>query len=124
MTTEPDRAETGGRVEPLPTDSNLDNLSSSDEVLPYAGFTAPTPLPSAPPTIARWLAFGSILLGGLLGGLIGFGTSDLLGFPRWGSSLIAIAFAIGGAIGVGIVAQLTLRAMNEWNAVQHPEDQR
>lgn len=124
MTTEPDRSHAGGDVEPAPNDASLNATSSTDGVLPYEGFTAPAPLPSAPPTAARWLAFASILLGGLLGGLIGFGTSDLLGFPRWGSSLIAIAFAIGGAVGVGIVAQLTLRAMNEWNAVHHPEDQR
>ena len=28
---------------------------------------------------------------------------------------------VGGATGVGIIAQLTLRAMGEWNAVNHPE---
>ena len=124
MTTEPDGAHAGYGVEPSNTESGVQSSVSADDVLPYVKFTAPKPIPATPPTTARWLAFAGILVGGLLGGLIGFGTSDLLGFPRWGSSLVAIAFAIGGAIGVGIVAQLTLRAMNEWNAVQHPEDQR
>ncbi len=125
MTTVPEDASVEKSVEPS-TNNTVDSApaSGADEVLPYVNFTAPKPIESAPPTMARWLAFAGILVGGLLGGLIGFGTSDLLGFPRWGSSLVAIAFAIGGAIGVGIVAQLTLRAMNEWNAVQHPEDQR
>ena len=115
MTTEPDSHHAG---------SGIESATAADEVLPYSNFTAPKPIDSTPPTTARWLAFAGILIGGLLGGLIGFGTSDLLGFPRWGSALVGVGFAIGGAVGVGIVAQLTLRAMNEWNAVQHPEDQR
>jgi hypothetical protein len=28
-----------------------------------------------------------------------------------------------GAVGVGVVANLTLRAMNEWKVVQHPEEE-
>ncbi len=107
-----------------PRESQVEPVAVPRDVLPYENFTAPEPLETEPPTLARWLAFTGILISGLLGGLIGFGTSDLLGFPRWASSLVAIGFAIGCAVGVGIVAQLTLRAMNEWNAVQHPEDQR
>ena len=95
-----------------------------NDVLPYSDFVAPKPLAAEPPTAARWLAFGGIVLAGLLGGLIGYGTADLLGAQQWQSAVAAIALAAGAAIGVGIVAQLTLRAMNEWNAVQHPEDRR
>lgn len=108
-------------------DSNSEDLvrrEPSEEVLPFAGLVAPQPLDTAPPSTARWLAFLGVLVGGLLGGLIGFGTADLLGFERWISALAGVAFAIGGAVGVGIVAQLTLRAMNEWHAVRHPEDER
>lgn len=103
---------------------DLERRASSEEILPFAHLVAPRPLETTPPPIARWLAFAGILLGGLLGGLIGFGTTDLLGFERWVSALAAVAFALGGAVGVGIVAQLTLRAMNEWHAVHHPEDSR
>jgi len=98
--------------------------TAAEGVLPYANFDAPKPLVSEPPEAARWLSFAGILVAALLGGMIGFGTTDLLGAPRWASALVAVLFAIGAAVGVGIVAQLTLRAMNEWNAVQHPEDQR
>jgi hypothetical protein len=28
---------------------------------------------------------------------------------------------VSGAVGVGIIAGLTLRAMNEWSSVRHPE---
>ena len=104
--------------------NGIEPVPGRNDVQPFKDFTAPQPLDTEPPGAARWLAFAGILLGGLLGGLIGFGTSDLLGFPRWGSALVAVLFAAGCAAGVGIVAQLTLRAMNEWNAVHHPEDQR
>lgn len=107
-----------------PEENQIESVSIPDDVVPFANFSAPEPLETAPPAFARWVAFAGILISGLMGGLIGFGTSDLLGFPRWASSLVAIGFAIGCAIGVGIVAQLTLRAMNEWNAVHHPEDRR
>jgi hypothetical protein len=54
--------------------------------------------------------------------MIGYGTGDLLGD---GSSLWtgvgAVAGAAAGAVGVGIVAGLTLRAMSEWRAIEHPE---
>lgn len=94
------------------------------DLLPFAGLSIPEPLETQPPTTARWLAFAGTLVGGLLGGLIGFGTADLLGAERWISALVGVLFAAGGATGVGIVAQLTLRAMNEWRAVHHPEDDR
>jgi hypothetical protein len=108
----------------VPDRNQVEPVSISQEAVPYEEFTAPDPLDTEPPAIARWLAFAGVLVSGLLGGLIGFATSDLLGFQRWVSSLVAIGFAIGCALGVGIVAQLTLRAMNEWNAVRHPEDPR
>ncbi|MFT7599559.1 MAG: hypothetical protein ACI8TP_002494 [Acidimicrobiales bacterium] len=93
----------------------------SSDVLPFDGLVAPAPLSSTPPEPARWLAFAGILIGGLLGGLIGYGVGDLLTGNELWAAVGALAGGLGGAIGVGIVSALTLRAMNEWKAVQHPE---
>lgn len=89
--------------------------------LPFEGLVAPEPLATTPPTGARWLAFVLILISGLLGGLIGYGTADVMGGSTLIVGLSGILGALIGAIGVGIVAGLTLRAMNEWHAVKHPE---
>lgn len=94
---------------------------ASDTALPFEGLEPPAPLTTDPPTGARWLAFGSILVGGLLGGMIGYGTADVMGGSDVVVGLGAVLGAAIGAIGVGIVAGLTLRAMNEWHAVHHPE---
>lgn len=92
-----------------------------DASLPFESLHAPEPLPSAPPTQARWLGFAAIVVGGLLGGVIGWGTGDVLGQTDLWAAVGALIGAVFGAVGVGIVATLTLRAMNEWNAVHHPE---
>lgn len=82
---------------------------------------APTSLPSLG---ARILAFSAILLGGLFGGLIGYGFADLQCAD--GCATRAGAFgllgAVIGAVGVGIVAVLALRAMGEWRTIQHRGD--
>ena len=92
--------------------------------LPFEDLAAPEPLAADPPKAARLAAFGSILLGGLLGGLVGYGVGDVMFRNDTWAAVGALVGAITGAVGVGVVANLTLRAMNEWNAVQHPEDQR
>ena len=87
----------------------------------FPGLHPPEPVapdPGAPP---RVLAFVSILLGGLLGGLIGFGIGDLLWESTLPVALLALVGALVGAVGVGVLANLTLRAMSEWHAVEHPE---
>lgn len=89
--------------------------------MPFDSLTAPQPIRSAPPAQARWLGFAGILVGGALGGMIGWGTGDVLGQTTTWAAIGALIGAVFGAAGVGIVATLTLRAMNEWNAVQHPE---
>jgi hypothetical protein len=85
---------------------------------PPDGDYAPSALPS---TGARVLAFVSILVGGLCGGLIGWALVDLM--SDGGSELLAglagLAGAIVGAGGVAVVATLALRAMGEWRTVQH-----
>ena len=75
---------------------------------------APTALPS---TGARALAFAAILFGGLCGGLIGYAFVDLqcrgdCAALAGGAGLLG---AVIGAVGVGVVAVLALRAMAEWN---------
>ena len=74
---------------------------------------APTALP---PRGARILAFLAILVGGLCGGLIGYGFTDLTcadDCTTW-AGLAGLGGAGLGAGGVGVVAILALRAMAEW----------
>ncbi len=82
---------------------------------------APTALP---PTGARVLAFAAILVGGLCGGLIGYGFMQLQCADD-DCTVLAGAFgllgAVIGAVGVGVVAVLALRAMAEWNT-RPPQD--
>jgi hypothetical protein len=79
---------------------------------------APTSLPS---TGARALAFLAIVIGGICGGLIGYGFTDL----QCADGCTGLAGAIGllgaviGAAGVAVVAVLALRAMGEWRTIQH-----
>ena len=91
--------------------------------MPFEGLEQPLPSAPTPPEAARWAAFAGILVGGLLGGLIGYGTSDLLSDVDLWIGLGTMAGAAIGAIGVGIMSALTLRAMSEWKATQHPEGQ-
>lgn len=77
---------------------------------------APSSLPS---TGARVLAFLAILVGGLCGGLIGYGFTDLSCTDDCSglASGAAILGAVIGAVGVGVVAILALRAMGEWRTI-------
>jgi hypothetical protein len=77
----------------------------------------PTALPS---TGARVLAFLAILVGGLCGGLIGYGFADLSCAEDCGTvaGFAGLLGAVIGAGGVAIVAILALRAMGEWRARQ------
>jgi hypothetical protein len=91
----------------------------------------PTPPPSSdyapsalPSTGARVLAFVAILIGGVCGGLIGYAVTDLQctdGCTTL-SGVVGLIGAVIGAVGVGIVAVLALRAMSEWRTIQHRDD--
>jgi hypothetical protein len=94
---------------------------SGSSPMPFEALEQPLPTAPTPPVGARWAAFAGILVGGLLGGMIGYGTSDLLSDKDLWVGLGTIAGAAIGAVGVGIMAALTLRAMSEWKATQHPE---
>jgi hypothetical protein len=88
---------------------------------PDAPEYAPTALPS---TGARVLAFVAVLFGGLCGGLIGYGFMDLqctgdCTVLAGGAGLLG---AVIGAVGVGIVAVLALRAMAEWDTGRRADD--
>ena len=78
----------------------------------------PTPRSALPPLGARLLAFAAVLIGGLCGGLIGFGVVDLScdGGCTLAATGVGVAGAVLSAVGVAIVATLTLRAMGEWRA--------
>lgn len=84
---------------------------------------APSALPS---TGARVLAFVSILLGGLCGGLIGWAFVDLQCTGDCGvvAGAAGLAGAVIGAGGVAVVAVLALRAMGEWRTIQHRQEGR
>lgn len=91
--------------------------------MPFQGLEAPAPLAADPPPVARWLAFVAILFGGMLAGMVGYGVGDLLGQSSNWAAVGGLLGALTGAVGVGVIANLTLRAMNEWQAVEHPEDE-
>jgi hypothetical protein len=83
---------------------------------------APTALP---PASARVLAFVAILIGGLCGGLIGYGFMQLQCVDEECTVLagaVGLLGAVLGAAGVGVVAVLALRAMAEWNTRPPQED--
>ena len=99
-------------------------MTGSDDLRDLSGEDyKPTALPS---TGARVLAFIAILVGGLCGGLIGYGFTDL----QCSDDCSGLAGGIGllgaviGAVGVGVVSILALRAMGEWRQIQHRDDTR
>jgi hypothetical protein len=100
-----------------------DSPHAPDAPTPRAGEYAPSALP---PTGARILAFVSILVGGLCGGLIGWSFVDLQcdGDCGVAAGLAGLAGAVIGAGGVAVVAVLALRAMGEWRRVAHRQEGR
>jgi hypothetical protein len=80
----------------------------------------------APPTMpsrgAFLLAFVSVVGAGIFGAVIGYGLVDIdCGRNCEGSKALGIIIgALVGAIGVGIVAVLVLRAMSEWKRNPRP----
>jgi hypothetical protein len=60
------------------------------------------------------LAFSAVVVAGVLGGIIGFGITDVSSDSGFVQFLGALVGATVGAVGVGVVAVLVLRAMAEW----------
>jgi hypothetical protein len=78
----------------------------------------PGPTSAAPSIGARILAFASIIVAGACGGLIGYAFMDLqctgdCGVQKGAGALVG---SVGAAVGVAVIAVLTLRAMGEWAA--------
>ena len=72
---------------------------------------------------SRWaflLAFGGVVLAGILGGIIGYGIADVSSQSDVAHVVGAFVGAVIGAGGVGIVAVLVLRAMAEWRRQTPP----
>ena len=117
-------------IDPNDGDSS-EHKESSIEIIPNSkiGKFDVTNLPitatpmSGPSKPSQAMAFGSILLGGLCGGLIGFAFTDLQcsGSCTGASGISALIGAIVGAGGVGVVSILALRAMNEWKSKSEPQ---
>lgn len=79
-------------------------------------------LPDAsPPVWARIAAVSSIIIAGIAGGLIGWSIVDLQCTTDCSTNavLVGVASALICAIGVAVVAVLTLRAMSEWKAIEN-----
>lgn len=83
---------------------------------------SPAPVASAAPSVlARALAVFAIVAAGAAGGLIGYAVTDLNCGPDGCSNWAAVGAVIGAimaAVGVAIVAVLTLRAMGEWKSLE------
>lgn len=82
-----------------------------------------TSLSALPSTAARALAFVSILVGGLAGGLIGYALVDVqcdgdCGVPLGLGVLVGSVLSAGGT---AIVAVLVLRALGEWREMSDRE---
>lgn len=81
------------------------------------------PLSALPSPLARAVAFAAILVAGASGALIGWSFVDLQcsGDCSTPGGIGAIVGGLIAAIGVAVVAVLTLRAMGEWKRIKEDE---
>ncbi len=81
------------------------------------------PLSALPSPTARALAFAAILVAGGCGALIGWSFVDLQceGDCTTPGGIGAVVGGLGAAVGVAVVAVLTLRAMAEWKRIKAEE---
>jgi hypothetical protein len=73
---------------------------------------------------SRWaflLAFGGVVLAGVLGGIIGYGIADVSSQSDTSHVVGALVGALIGAGGVGVVAVLVLRARAVWRRFGPPD---
>jgi hypothetical protein len=98
----------------LPTGALYDRLVPTPEERPLSALPSP---------FARGLAFASIMLAGLCGALIGWAFVDLQceGDCATPSGIGAIVGGASAAVGVAVIAVLTLRAMAEWKRIKEDE---
>ena len=81
------------------------------------------PLSALPSPLARGVAFAAILVAGVCGALIGWSFVDLQceGDCTTPGGIGAVVGGVSAAIGVAVVAVLTLRAMGEWKRLKEEE---
>jgi TRAP-type C4-dicarboxylate transport system permease small subunit len=81
--------------------------------------------PTMPSRTAYLLAFIAVVVGGLFGGIIGYGLVDVSSADASTTSKLVATFigSVFAAGGVGIVAVLVLRAMAEWKRNPNPRPQ-
>ena len=94
----------------------IDKRLSNDQPSTNSTLASARSLSALPSQAARAIAFGSILVGGLLGGLIGFGVLRAE-YPVGHNVAKAVGASIGAlavASGAAVLAVLVLRAMGEW----------
>ena len=82
------------------------------------GSPSSEPDTALPSVLARILAFASVLIGGLAGGLIGYAFGDLGKFSAFATGVLTLFGALSFAAGVAVVAVLTLRALGEWETIR------
>ncbi|HUP86089.1 MAG TPA: hypothetical protein VM143_10525 [Acidimicrobiales bacterium] len=80
-------------------------------------------LSALPSPLARAVAFAAILVGGSCGALIGWSFVDLQceGDCATPGGIGALVGGVLAALGVAVVAVLTLRAMGEWKRIKEDE---
>ena len=73
---------------------------------------------AAPSRLARALALGAIIVGGVCGGLIGYAFVDLQcsGDCSTPNGIGLLIGAVSSAVGVAVIVVLALRARGEWHA--------
>ena len=78
------------------------------------------PLSALPSVAARAAAFLAIIVGGGMGALIGYGFVDIQcdGDCATPNGIGAVVGGLVAAVGVAVVAVVTLRAMGEWRRIQ------
>jgi hypothetical protein len=104
---------------------NSDDVSAGDDeptsepIADPIGREAPPTMPSRG---AYLLAFSAVVVGGLFGGIIGYGLVDVGCTGDCGTAKLVATFigSVVAAGGVGIVAVLVLRAMAEWKRNPNP----
>lgn len=96
--------------------------AASDEgAVPVRPDTRSRPLSALPSVKARILAFGAILVAGVCGALIGWGSVRVgcRGNCATPEGIGGVVGAIIASVGVAVVAVLVLRAMAEWRTITH-----
>lgn len=82
--------------------------------------TTDRPASALPSALARVLAFVAIVVGGACGAVIGYAFTDLQCHGRCSTpdGIGAVVGGLLGAVGVSVVAVVTLRALGDWRRIK------